>query len=143
MATAGLFLLVYSGIMLPVSTLDDSGSLIYFAAFLLITVGLLPYVYLKKLENHPLILTCSEKNGLQLMHKGAVKLQIELQNVKKADYVKSKNFEGIELNLCDISKAHQYIGAKKYIHNKSSSNKIVLKHFSKRSFREIHEFLLK
>lgn len=94
MAALGASVLLYAGLYMPVDTLNKWGLPMLLVGGGLITLGLLPYRKLKRLEIKPDELMLSETH-LQFTSQGKLMITIPLQSIDKTAYLEEGRQYGI------------------------------------------------
>ncbi|MBA3957825.1 MAG: hypothetical protein H0X51_05460 [Parachlamydiaceae bacterium] len=98
-AAIGAFILLYSALFLSVETLSTWGLLILVVSGTLISVGLLPYRKLTRLERHPHELIAIEDQALQFYVRGQLVLTIPSISVQRYTYIVNGQDYGIAVHL--------------------------------------------
>lgn len=94
LALLGAAILLYAGVVMPVDSLSIWGLPLLLVSGSLITLGLLPYRKLTRLEKKPDELIISE-NQIQYIVRGKSSLTIPQQNIARTAYVEHGNMYGI------------------------------------------------
>jgi hypothetical protein len=95
----GVFLLVISGIFMPVPILSQWGIPIFLLAMLLIAFGMIPYRKLTRLEKSPNEIIISSDDLLTYCRKGKIIFQISLSSISSCSYIDDESVYGIKLIL--------------------------------------------
>ncbi|MCE5318367.1 MAG: hypothetical protein LLG04_13535 [Parachlamydia sp.] len=136
-ATAGIALLLFAGLTLPVASLERWGLFILGIALLLITVGLLPYKRLTRLEIQPHELLLTTNQEISFFQNRIPRLTLIWSNIEKSAYIDHHSQYGIALWLKNpdpalentIQKCRQCYGCD-----------LFFPFFSARSYQEMIEF---
>jgi hypothetical protein len=99
LAGVGSLFLFYGGLFLPVSMLNTWGILIFCVGLGLITLGLLPYRRLRRLEMQPYQLKVDNGHFLHFLSKGRLILSIPLCAIEKTLYIEKEHLYGIGIVL--------------------------------------------
>lgn len=95
---AGALMLLLLGTFLPASHLKIWGLPILIVSLIFITIGLLPYRRMVKLETHPDELQIDEKN-LLFSRNGKPLLQIPLSAISELHYIEEPHLYGLSIRL--------------------------------------------
>ena len=143
LALIGIFILMYAGIFLSISTLRLWGFPIFLCSLTLITIGLLPYRELSKLEVQPFILKAYDLEYLEYIEKGKSILTIPFVSIEDIIYVDNSEDYGIGIRLKKPSPSKIKIHDPRFnVHDfqKNEHNlriDLYFPYFSKRSFNEL------
>lgn len=103
-AFLGIILLLIAGILIPPSILHEWGWALFFISIGLITLGLLPYRRLSRLQLKPNELVLINRNDIAFYFKGNLLLTLSLQSVAKTSYIDHPTQYGIAIWLKPASK---------------------------------------
>lgn len=98
-ASIGIFGLLAGGIFLPPSILHQWGWAIFFISIGFITLGLLPYRRLVRLQMKPNELSIFDADQMTFISRGSKKLTVPLQSISKMAYIDHPLNYGIALWL--------------------------------------------
>jgi|GEM_PF-2194641 len=99
LAFLGIFILVLAVIFIPASTLQRWGWLLFLLSFSSLTLGLLPYRRLSRLQLKPHKLVLVDLNHLAFYSRGEKILTLALQSISKISYVDHARHYGIAISL--------------------------------------------
>lgn len=118
LAVFGTALLLYGTLFLSVEEMQRWGWLLFFSFIILISLGLIPYRRLSRLEKQPNKITLTDRNTFIYRT-----LEVPLNAIEKAEYYETSDKYGIKIWLKDRSEA------------------IFLPYFTERSFAQLKENL--
>ena len=95
----GVASLLIGGIFIPLQEMKIWGPLLFIFSLALITIGLLPYKRLKRLEEHPYVLTIDGMQWLHFSAKGKPLFSIPICSIDHIDYIDKGNMYGIGVFL--------------------------------------------
>lgn len=101
-AFIGSCILLFAGSYLPVELLHKWGWVLFLIALGLITLGLLPYRRLSRLQMRPHELILLDSNHIAFSYKGKKLLTIPLQSIAKMNYISQPKMYGIALWLKSV-----------------------------------------
>lgn len=132
----GMLILLISGVFLPVETLKIWGFPLLLLGGMLVTIGLLPYRQMTRLEMNPYEWRSDGENGLILVQFGKKILSIPISSIKEVIFIE----EGMGFILDKSQKVT--IFDKKY-QPKSINGKadLYFPYFTKRAVKEVEEFI--
>lgn len=99
LAGIGALLIVTCGAFLPPPLMRTWGFFIFLAAIALITLGLLPYRRLKRLEENPYALFIDDQTNLRFCSKNKLLLTIPLDSIQSTTYLEKNDRYGIAIFL--------------------------------------------
>ena len=134
----GSMLLIGASIFLPEPLLNKWGWLLYFSALILITIGLLPYRKLSKLQNKPNEIRLIDRT-FQFWTKGKCLLSTSVSDINSLSY-RDENLPGIEISFKKNYPFPQNLKSFQVVQGKETQQLVFL-YFSKRSFNELMNWL--
>jgi len=120
-AGLGGIILLYCGVFTPAETLEQWGMIPFLLAVILITVGLLPYRKLTRLETTPHEIVGYTNDRLDVFLKKRKRHSIPLDAIEGLHYIEKKDRYGIELYTAE--------------------GNLFLPYFSERACRSLREWL--
>ena len=135
----GGVLLMISGAFIPSPELSEWGISIFILGLGLITVGLLPYRWIWRLELNPCVLSVDEKH-LSLFFKNKRLISIPRADIAHMQYFETRHSYGIRLRLKSVNlhKAPLFNRIRLRPYCKELSNgDLLLLYFSERSFAKL------
>ncbi|MEC7838708.1 MAG: hypothetical protein VX777_01565 [Chlamydiota bacterium] len=143
-AGSGVLLLAYCGAFIPPESLQIWGLPVLFAGGTLITMGLLPYRRLRRMESQPSELIVVDGKYIQYINDGKQVYSIPMQSIERYDYVETDTEYGIAVLLKDSPQEKIVVHDRKFdmeSHQKKSKEKygchIFIPYFSRRAFTRI------
>lgn len=138
-ALVGVIAMVSAGIFLPGPLLSKLGLFVYIFGFGLITIGLLPYRKLSRLQNKPNELRLTGEDRLEFWAKGQCRLIIPIRCLKGFAYTETENGNGITFYLNHPSEMdNKTLKGYQILVNREEPS-ILFLYFSKRSCEELQE----
>lgn len=148
LACFGALLLILSGIFVPETLLSALGLPLFLIAFGVITLGLLPYRRLKRLEYRPHEIIISDEEKFLFAWEGNPLFTLPFASIEWMKPVKLKSSYGIAIKLKShppkkIVVQDRSFDLKHYIGKCQSSYScdIFLPYFSLKGFHELNDFL--
>lgn len=142
----GILLWVYSGLFLSISTLTIFGWPIFLTGGILITLGLLPYRKLTRLENKPHEIIITDLDELSYFSQGVPMFKISMKNIEEMAFLDDDVRYGIGFWIKTpaskhIEILHPSLDLNVYLKNcqKDYFCDIFFPYFTKRSFEELEE----
>ncbi len=142
----GVSLWLFAAIGLPENTLNFWGWPILFIGGILITIGLLPYRKLYRLENNPHEIVITDLEELYFYMQGSPFLKVALENIEEMAYLDDDKRYGIGLWIKNpksknMTILHPSLVADNYLKECQEQYfcDVFLPYFSKRSFQELEE----
>jgi len=143
-----VFLLIFGGIFIPETLLAQVGLPLFFISFGSMTLGLLPYRKLKKLELRPHeIVICNQKEFL-FAWEGTPSFTVPFASIEWLESVVTDSYYGIAIKIkspCEekIALLDGGFDLGKYVNKcrKSYSCDIFLPYFTQRGLQELKEFI--
>lgn len=134
-------MLLIAGAFIPVSLLKTWGLAILIVALLLITIGLIPYRRLTKLETSPDEIHCDD-TFLFFIRKGKPIYQIPLSTIDRLEYVEKDALYGLCIWLKATEEKIKVFNPEIACHQHPicQGADLFFPYFSERSCKEIQEF---
>ncbi|MFI0434925.1 MAG: hypothetical protein ACH350_04250 [Parachlamydiaceae bacterium] len=143
-ASLGIAILVLSGIYLPIESLHKWGGGLFFTSIGLITLGMLPYRRLAKLQLRPDELIFLESDHVTFYHFGKKILTIPFESIKEISYFSHVRLYGIVMSIkSPFDGAIKMEGKGKnsvkmsQIKEKKKKNELFFPYFNRRAYEEL------
>lgn len=144
----GALTLLFGGVFIPIQEMKVWGPFLFLFSVAMITLGLLPYKRLKRLEEKPNTITIEGEEWLHFSAKGKPLFKIPIPSIDHISYI-DKNHYGIAIFLKDplpkklmVQETHFDLAA---FYKRSLSQHqcdLFLPYFSQRSFYALQEYLI-
>lgn len=146
-ASVGGALLLFAGIFVPVSSLSYWGFPIFLASIALITLGLLPYKQLKRLEVNPYQIVADQEKMWHFFEKGMPLFSLPVDDIEKTLLIENEYLYGIGVILKKPLPLPIVVHRKAFSledYERKSLKKcgcdLFFPYFSKRAYQELLEF---
>lgn len=137
LAALGAILLLLGGILLPPTELNNWGLPVFIVSIALITIGLLPYRRLRRLETKPYRIIV-DKDWLELTLQDKTLLSIPWESIEKFIYIDQKQMYGIGIILKKPLPKQVVIYTKKRILFSQECD-VFLPYFSKHAYQVVQK----
>jgi len=139
-AFIGALSLVLGSVFISEPLMKKWGGILYFSAFLFITLGLLPYRKITRLQNKPNEIRVTENDHFEFWSKNELQLEFPLDQIQFSEFIENKKFYGIRIQLKQES-PNLFRNLRKFhvLVDKKNKTDLTFLYFTKRSYKELYE----
>lgn len=144
----GILGLIYASVFLDVTALKTWGWIIYLVSLGLITVGMLPYRKLTRLQVNPRELRLTSEGEVLYLSKGQKLLMLPLKSIDQLEYIENGNHYGIAVRFKSplpqpvvVHQQSKEVAALRKLGQAIAQAPLYFPYFSKHAYQELKDWI--